>query len=332
MSSTQTQRAFIAEMEPNVRFSSTFCIGNAQLAVTRNGDPYLACLLSDKSGQVPGRKWQMDAEEFKTLPVDGFVFAEGRTQPFKGELQLIIDRIEAVDAGQVDLGELLPCTSKNIDDMFAQVVGLLGSIEHTAMRALVKAYLEDENLMTQFRQAPAAKMMHHAYIGGLLEHTLSLMTGAEALLPNYPALNRDLVLIGLFLHDLGKTRELAWDGAFSYTDRGELVGHIVEGAIMLHDKAQQVMTGEGIRFPPNAITVLQHIVLSHHGIPEYGAAKIPATPEAQFVSMLDNLDAKVDMAVRAARPQGKSADLGGNFTEKQWALSTKLFKPDVLKK
>jgi len=330
MSATQT-RAFIAEMEPNVRFSSTFCIANAQLAVTRNGDPYLACLLSDKSGQVPGRKWQMDAEEFKTLPVDGFVHAEGRTQPFKGELQLIIDRIEAVDASQVDLGELLPCTSNDIDDMFAQVVGLLGSIEHTAMRALVKVYLEDEMLMTQFRQAPAAKMMHHAYIGGLLEHTLSLMKGAQALLPNYPALNRDIVLIGLFLHDLGKTRELAWDGAFSYTDRGELVGHIVEGAIMLHDKAQQVMTSEGIRFPANTITVLQHIILSHHGIPEYGAAKIPATPEAQFISMLDNLDAKVDMALRAARPQGKAANLGGNFTEKQWALSTKLFKPDVLK-
>lgn len=331
MSATQTQqRTFVADLEPNVRFSMTFAIANAQLAVTRNGDPYLACLLSDKTGQCPARKWQMDPEEFKQLPVDGFVHAEGRTQPFKGELQLIIDRIEAIDVAQVDLGELLPCTKKDIGEMYAEVVRMLTTIEHPAMKALVKAYLEDEMLMTQFRQAPAAKMMHHAYIGGLLEHTLSLMKGADALLPNYPALNRDLVLVGLFLHDLGKTRELAWDGAFSYTDRGELVGHIVEGAIMLHDKSQQVMSSAGVRFPANAVTVLQHIILSHHGIPDYGAAKIPATPEAQFVSMLDNLDAKTDMAIKAARPDSKAADLGGNFTEKQWALGTKLFKPNVL--
>jgi 3'-5' exoribonuclease len=158
------------------------------------------------------------------------------------------------------------------------------------------------------------------------------MQNALALLPNYPKLNKDLVLIGLFLHDLGKTRELSWGGAFGYTDRGELVGHIVDGAIMLHDKAQQVMRGEGIRFPHGAVTCLQHIILSHHGIPEYGAAKIPATPEAIFVSHLDDLDAKTEMAIQATRPDVQpAADLGGNFTQRQWALNTKLYKPDPLK-
>jgi len=330
-SAVQTSpRVFINKMQPNDRFSGTFSISNAQLGVTRNGDSYLACLLGDKSGRVPGRKWQMDAAEFKRLPVDGFVFAEGRTQPFKGELQLILDRIDAVDVSSAELTELLPCTKNDIGEMFTKVTTILGTIKHPAMKALVKAYLEDEMLMEQFRQAPAAKMMHHAYIGGLLEHTLSLMNGASALLPLYPKLNKDLVLIGLFLHDLGKTRELSWSGAFSYTDRGELVGHIVEGAIMLHDKSQQVMRSEGIRFPANAITSLQHIILSHHGIPDYGAAKIPATPEAIFVSMLDNLDAKTEIATKAARPDSDATDLGGNFTEKQWALNTKLFKPDPL--
>ncbi len=139
-------------------------------------------------------------------------------------------------------------------------------------------------------------------------------------------------MTGLFLHDLGKTRELSYEGAFAYTDRGELIGHIVDGAIMLHDKAQQVMRSSGVRFPKNAITVLQHIILSHHTLPEYGAAKIPATPEAILVAMLDNLDAKTTIATTAARPdRAKAMDLGGNFTEKQWAMDgVRLFRPDPL--
>ncbi|MCB1281950.1 MAG: HD domain-containing protein, partial [Salinibacterium sp.] len=132
---------------------------------------------------------------------------------------------------------------------------------------------------------------------------------------------------GLFLHDLGKTRELVYDKTFSYSERGELIGHIVEGALMLHDKAQQLMVNEGVRLPRGMLTVLQHIILSHHGIPEYGAAKIPATPEAILVSMLDNLDAKTTIALEAARPDElPEFDLGGNFTEKLWSLDTKLFR------
>jgi 3'-5' exoribonuclease len=187
-------------------------------------------------------------------------------------------------------------------------------------------------LMGQFKQAPAAKMMHHAYLGGLLEHTLNLVKLANVVCPLYPKISRDLVVVGLFLHDLGKTREISFEGAFTYTDRGELIGHIVDGAIMLHDKVQQVMRTSGVRLPKNAISVLQHIILSHHGQPEFGAAKIPATPEAILVAMLDNLDAKTTIAVTAARPnRAKATDLGGNFTEKQWALEqVRLFRPDPL--
>jgi 3'-5' exoribonuclease len=186
--------------------------------------------------------------------------------------------------------------------------------------------------MEEFLKAPAAKSMHHAYLGGLLEHTLTLMKLADLVCPIYPKISRDLVLMGLFLHDLGKTRELVYDRAFSYSDRGELIGHIVEGALMLQEKVHVLMREHGVRLPNGTLTVLQHIILSHHGVPEYGAAKIPATPEAILVSMLDNLDAKTTMSLAAARPDRvASFDAGGNFTEKQWALDTKLFKPDVLK-
>ncbi len=338
MPDNKPARQFIAEMKPNERFSGLFCIVNAQLAATRNGDPYLACLLSDKSGRVPARKWQMPPEEFKRLPTDGFVYAEGRTQPFKGELQLIVDIIDPAEPTSAELQDLLPTTKFDIGQMFAEVTQRLGTLSHPAMKALAEAYLSDEMLMDQFRTAPAAQMMHHAYLGGLLEHTLNLMRLSDVVCPLYPKISRDLVLMGLFLHDLGKTRELSYDAGFGYTDRGQLIGHIVDGAIMLHDKSQQVMREKAMRFPANAITILQHIILSHHGVPEFGAAKIPATPEALLVSMLDNLDAKMAIALDAARPDraaggggGGESDLGGNFTEKQWALgSVRLFRGDPL--
>jgi len=215
--------------------------------------------------------------------------------------------------------------------MFAELVSLLNTVQHPAMKALIEEYLTDDMLMDQFKQAPAAKMLHHAFLGGLLEHTLQLLNLANVICPFYPRINRDVVMMGLFLHDLGKTRELSWNGAFGYTDRGELVGHIVEGAIMLHDKAQAVMTKQGIRLPRHALTVLQHIVISHHSKPEFGAAKVPATPEAFLVALIDDLDAKTAIALDAARPEkGRGQDLGGNFTERNWALGTKLFRPDPL--
>jgi 3'-5' exoribonuclease len=324
-------RVFIADMAPNERFEGAFSIGNAQLAMTKNGDPYLACLLGDRTGTVPARRWKMAPEDFRKLPTDGFVFAEGRTQPFKGELQLIVEHIEPINPTDDQLMELLPSSDRSIDEMFAELKALLDTLEHPAMKALVEEYLDDEMLMDRFRQAPAAKMLHHAYLGGLLEHTLQLLNIANVVCPLYPKINRDVVMVGLFLHDLGKTRELSWSGVFEYTDRGELVGHIVEGAIMLHDKSQQVIRNKGIRLPKHALTVLQHIVLSHHGKPEFGAARLPATPEAILVSMIDDLDAKTTIALGAARPDRASAmDLGGNFTQKNWALGSKLFRPDPL--
>lgn len=332
MSSFASQsRTVIREMKPSERVEGVFSINNAQIGRTRNDKPYLRCLISDATGEVPGRKWSISDEEVRRIPSEGFVWIEGETQAYQGELQLIIHAIDKAEPSEAELRELLPSSERPSDEMFAEVVALLDTLEHDAIKALAKAYLDDEYLMSAFRQAPAAKTMHHAYLGGLLEHTLSLMNLANAVCPNYPRINRDLVLFGLFLHDLGKTRELKYDSAFGYTDRGELIGHIVEGAIMLHDKAQQVMATQGIRIPGSALTVLQHIILSHHSKPEYGAAKIPSTPEALLVAMLDDMDAKTTIALDAARPNYASAsDLGGNFTQRQWALDTKLYRPDPL--
>ena len=318
-------------MTPAERIEGAFSIANTQIGTKKNGEPYLRCLIGDKTGQVPGRKWTVDENLIRRLPTDGFVWIEGETQAYQGELQIIVHVIDPLDPSPEQMRELLPASKRDPKEMFAEVVELLGTLEHPAMKALAQTYLDDEFLMDQFRTAPAAKAMHHAYLGGLCEHTLNLLKLADAICPLYPKISRDLVMMGLFLHDLGKTRELVYDRGFMYSDRGELIGHIVEGAIMLHDKAQQMMRETGQRLPAGALTVLQHIILSHHGVPEYGAAKIPATPEAIFVSMLDNLDAKTAIALDAARPDRASGmDLGGNFTERQWALDTKLYKPDPL--
>lgn len=322
------KRTLISDMQNNQLVEGVFTINNCQLGKTKNGKPFLKCLVGDRSCKTPGRMWSITEDQFKTLPTDGFAWIEGQSQPYQGQLQIIIQQIRAVEPTEADLMELLPTTENDIDQMYADVCGILDTIQDPSLKVLAKAYRDDETLMTQFKQAPAAIMLHHAYIGGLLEHTLSLMRLAEVFCPLYPQLNRDLIIMGLFLHDLGKCVELTWQRGFAYSDQGQLVGHIARGAIWLQRKADDC-AAMGNPISPPVLMVLQHMILSHHGRPEYGALKLPATPEAIAVSLLDNLDAKMNMAVSAARPESaKAGDLGGNFTEKIWALETRLYWPD----
>ncbi len=335
-------RTYIRDLQANQFADGVFAIQNAQLGMTKNGKPFLKCLLADKSGRTPGRMWSITEEHFATLPTDGFVWMAGQTQPYQGEMQIIIQEIRAHEPTDRELADLLPSTEHDIDQMFGQVLKLLQSLEHPAIKSLADRYLEDGTLMGKFCQAPAAMTLHHAYLGGLLEHTLGLMQAADALLPLYPRLSRDIVLLGLFLHDLGKCDELTWLKGFGYSTDGQLVGHIARGAILLESKAKacedEDLGEAALKVPDAILQVLTHIILSHHGTPEFGALKVPATPEAIFVSGLDNLDAKMNMALAETRPVGGASggasggspagDLKGHFTEKIWALNTKLYKPD----
>ncbi len=326
-----SKRTLIRDMLPNQWVSGIFAIQNCQLGTTKTGKPYIKCIIGDRTKKVPGRMWNASEELFASLPTDGFVQIEGQTQPYQGEMQIIIQQIESAKPSGEDLLELLPRTENDIPTMLVEVVRIVTTVQDPALRALVQAYLDDNALMGQFRQAPAAMNLHHAYIGGLLEHTLSLLRLGEAYCKLTPALNRDVVLVGLFIHDLGKCSELTWTTGFNYSDRGQLIGHIGEGLLWLQQKAQQC-ENKGTKIPTTLLTVLQHIILSHHGKPEFGALKIPATPEAIAVSLLDNLDAKMQMAISAAnRGEGgmnQPTDLHGNFTEKVWALDTRVYRPD----
>lgn len=324
---------FVEDFEKSQFLDGVYSIQNAQLGQTRTGKPFLKALIGDKTGQVPGRMWNMSEQIFATLPTNGFVWLAGQTQPYQGEIQLIIQEIRPVEVSEEELRNLLPATSRDVEAMFDELTALLDTVQHPAMRALVQAYLDDVSLMEQFRTAPAAVMLHHAYLGGLLEHTLQLCKLADVTLPLYPHLNRDIVLVGLFLHDMSKCHELEYGSAFSYSEEGLLLGHLVMGAQLIADKAAEAEAVSGESLPGGTLMVLQHIIISHHGVPEFGAAKLPSTPEAVFISQLDNLDAKTQMTLDAARrdrPISSTDDANGNFTEKVWALQTRVYRPDPL--
>jgi 3'-5' exoribonuclease len=319
----------VASMQTNAYVEGVYSILNPQLGTTRAGKPYLKCLLRDCTGELPARQWTIEQGIVGQLEVSGFVYVAGHTQSYNGQVQLIIEQIRPAEVDEADLSRLIPTTTKNIDEMFNEASAIMRTLEHPAMRALVEAYLADEELMASFKRAPAAVSMHHAWIGGLLEHTLQLLQLAERMLPLYPQLSRDMVLAGLFLHDLAKTAELSWDKGFNYTTEGNLIGHIVRGAIWLQIKAAIAAKQSGQRLPGDTLRALQHIILSHHGEPENGAARLPSTPEAVFVALLDNLDAKTAMALAHTRADHLIND-PGEWTDKVWALGTRMFRPNPL--
>ncbi len=321
----------VRSLPPNAYVEGVYSLINPQMGTTRAGKPYLKCLLRDATGEVVARQWSFDEGAFGTLSSAGFVWAAGHTQLYNGQVQFIVEQIKPVQVDEEELASLLPTTTRNIDEMFQELSGILGTLKHPAIKALADVYLADGELMAGFRRSPAAMILHHAYIGGLLEHTLQLLKLAEAILPMYENLNRDLVLMGLFLHDLGKTAELKWEKGFDYTTDGNLIGHVVRGAIWLQVKAALAAKQSGERLPPDALRVLQHIILSHHGEPEHGAAKRPSTPEAVIVAMLDNLDARTTMALaHSGRSDAAQPAAAGDFTPKIWALDTRLFRRDPL--
>jgi 3'-5' exoribonuclease len=320
----------IRNFPPAAYVEGVYSIVNPQIGTTRNGKAYLKCLLRDATGEVVTRQWSFDENALPALVDAGFVWAAGHTQVYNGQIQFIVEQIKPVDVDEDELAALVPSTSGDIDQMFQETSTLLGTLRHPAMKALADAYLGDDTLMTAFRRCPAATSLHHAYIGGLLEHTLQLMKLADVMLPLYPDLNRDLVLMGLFLHDLGKTVELSWEKGFDYTTEGNLVGHTVRGVIWLQVKAALAAKQSGHQLPADALRVLQHIIISHHGALEHGAPKLPSTPEAVFVSMLDDLDAKTFMALSNADRDHPAVDQAADFTDKVWALGTRIFRRDPL--
>jgi len=319
-------RRYIADLQPgDVVEDQVFVISRKELRKAQNGSMYIAITVGDKTGRMPARLWQATEGMYNSIPEGGFLRLRGRTEEYRGEVQLIIEGINPVDPKTVDLAELLPHTQRDIEQMWARTLEILRTISNRDILHLIKQFVTDEQIVHDFKRAPAAVAYHHAYIGGLLEHTLNMLEIAEAILPRYPQVNRDLVLAGIFLHDIGKIRELSYAASFDYTDEGQLVGHITQGAILIEQKAAQAEAELGRPFPSDLKQVLQHIVLSHHGSFEFGSPKVPATSEAAMVHYIDVLDAKMQAYIDAVE---SDRDEQSNWTPWVRCLGTKVYKPD----
>jgi 3'-5' exoribonuclease len=322
------RRLYLRDTAPGDVIEDVYVITNKQLSATSTGKHFIKAFVSDRSGQVTARMWNATPQIFSAIPESGFLRVRGRFENYQNNLQFIIEQIWPAAPGSFDIADLMPHTSKDIDQMCQRLFEIRSTIRNRDLSAIVQAYLDDEELMNNFCRAPAAMSFHHAFIGGLLEHTLNAMEVADAVCKFYPGLNRDLVLVGIFLHDIAKTWELSYDSAFSYTDAGQLVGHVVKSAIWLEKKAEKAALSLGRPVPQPLIDVLQHIILSHHGLPEFGAARTPSTPEAIAVHVIENLDAKLMMALYATRQPGVTNG-EGNWTEYVKALNGRLYRPDL---
>jgi len=315
---------FINEIEPGEAINDVYIVRDPILRSTSRGDLYIAMHLSDRSGQLNGRMWQASERVYSSLPKPGFVHIEGRSELYQNNLQIIVNNISVVDAGRVEPGDFLAQTDKDTNQMFEEVQSILGGIKNAQLKALVGEFLEDRELMEQFCNCPAAIKMHHDYLGGLLEHTHNMLRVAAAILPLYPNVQSDLVLAGIFLHDMGKTMELSYDMAFSYTDSGQLLGHITQSLLMLHKKADE-LAAKGQAIEKDILDNLGHIILSHHGKYEFGSPKLPATPEAFMVNYIDDLDAKICQVTTAINNESSDS----NWTSWQKALDTKLYRKSI---
>ncbi len=319
-------RISISQMNEGDSIHQSFILTNKQLGTTSSNKLYLKADCNDATGSINCRGWNITRDQYNRLPTTGYVMVRGRVESYQGHLQLVAEEIVRItDLAQVNIGELLRQTQKSVPDMLVRLRAIIGQIKHPEIAAIVKAFLDDEEFMKKFALSPAAQSFHHAWIGGLLEHTLALLELGLVICPKYKDIDQDVVLAGLFLHDIGKTAELSYEFGFDYTDKGRLVGHIVLGTLWLNQRAQQIAAARGKPFRADVLMALEHIVLSHHGEPEFGAAVTPRTPEAILVNMIDNLDAKTQMALDAVASPTEE----GNWTDFHRAFGGKLYRPSI---
>lgn len=317
---------YVKDIEPGQQIQDIYMVTQPVLRNTTRGDLYIAMFLSDKTGKVNSRVWQATQELYQSIPGEGFVAIRGKSELYQGNMQIVINDVQVVEPDQVKLMDYMPRTEKNIGNMFEEFKGIIGEITNPDLKNLTQAFFADTDLMKQFCIAPAAMQMHHNYLGGLLEHTLSMATVAKVLFPLYPKIQKDLVLAAIFLHDIAKTQELSYKIGFGYTDRGQLLGHIIQGTQMVTQKADELKAA-GTPINEDILDSLLHIIVSHHGQYDYGSPKLPATPEAFMVNYIDNLDAKMNQT--ATLIENDLGD-GGNWTSYQRSLETRLYRNRVL--
>jgi 3'-5' exoribonuclease len=319
-------RRFVQQLQDGDSVEEVFLASDKQLRANRNGNLYLQLELRDRSGTISARLWNAGEHLFRSFESGDFLLIKGKVQLFQGSLQMILSHLERIDTEKVDLTDFLPHTEQDVSKLLERFRSIMLRLGNPHLRALVECFLMDDELVRDFCKAPAGVRNHHAYIGGLLEHVVTLLDAAERLLPIYPELDRDLLLAGIFLHDIGKVRELSYGRAFAYSDEGQLVGHIVIGVEMLNEKVVRVPDLTGEPFPTELLLRLKHMILSHHGTYEFGSPRLPMTTEAVALHYLDNFDAKVHSFSRDIRDDRNQTSAWTPFNQ---AMQRRLYKGGV---
>ena len=309
---------FIDQMQDGDRFDEAFLVKSARIAETRTGRPYLILTVVDKSGEISGPVWD-NAEAFaERCQVGSFIRLCGQVQSYREKLQIKVESVASLAESDIDPADFVAATAHDLSAMADAVQALIRSVENSFIRRLLQRIFKAGEVWDAFRTAPAAKGIHHAYVGGLLEHCLSMAKLADFLAAHYPGVDRSLLLAGVLLHDIGKVKELqSGMGLIEYTDEGRLKGHLVIGSELVAAEARALKD-----FPDGLLVELQHLILSHHGRQEFGSPTVPMTVEALLLSQIDDMDAKMNLIERL-RSKIPGGDL--SWTEYQKPLERYLY-------
>ena len=313
------KRNYVANLHEGAKIEDVFLITSKSLGSTRTGLPFIKMRLTDRTGTLDAVKWNATQTELGAASEMDYISARGTVGEYNGQLQLTVDAFRR-HTEKVDPSDFLAATSHDVGEMFAELRAILGEVKNPHLVRLLSAFFDDERISRLFREAPAATKVHHACIGGLLEHTLSVLKSSAALSSLYPDADRDLVLTAAALHDIGKIEEYDWSISIRFSEAGHFVGHLVGGAMMTKEAADHI---EG--FDPLLNLALQHAILSHHGKKEYGSPKQPKSLEAMIVHAADELDADAAMYRNAIADSARDGDVS-LFTKRHFFLDRPLFK------
>ena len=312
---------FVNELEPNKLITTSFLVHSKEIRQKKSGELYLSLLLADRTGELDAKMWDNVAEVIDAFERDDFVRVKGLVQIFHNRPQMTIHKVRRMDDSEIDLIDYFPSSRRDQEEMWRELRGIVDGIANVHLKALLEAMFEDEDVARRYRRAPAAKSIHHAFLGGLIEHVLSLCGLARLTAQHYPYIDRDLLLTGVILHDIGKIYELNYERGFSYSNEGQLLGHIHIGLRMVAEKLRGLPA-----FPPALRSLVEHMILSHHGKLEYGSPKVPQFPEALMLHYLDDMDSKME-CMRALVEHDRQVE--GCFTAYNGPLERSVLKKDL---
>jgi len=311
---------YVGNLVPNELVTGCFLVVSKDIRQKKTGEPYLTLHLADRTGDIEAKMWDNVTEVMDTFDRDDFVKVKGLLQPYQNRSQFTVHRLRRLEDHEVEFEDFFPCSERAPDEMWAELQGIIAAISNHHLRGLLENLFSKPAIAERYKLAPAAKNIHHAWRGGLLEHVLSLCTLCRIVAPHYGGIDQDLLLTGAILHDIGKIDELSYTRSFSYSTDGQLLGHIIIGLRMVGDAVAQLPD-----FPPKLRTLIDHMIVSHHGALEYGSPKTPQFAEALLLHHLDNLDSKMATLKNALE---RDARMEGEFTGWVAALERTILRKD----